>query len=189
MVLAVISRIFDPLIVLGSIVVVGALRSGMSTSIFWQFLLVMFLGMVCLPLFFLVWAIHTKRISDWDLSIRQERVNALTIYILFLFLDLFLVYYFGNLYLLRLFLVFSLWFVGFFAITLVWKISGHVSASAFATAFLIRWFGWGWWPVFAIVPFVAWIRVKQKNHTPAQTVAAALYSWGIFLACIYFGFV
>lgn len=189
MMLAIISRILDPILVLGFIAVASALRSGMTRPAFELFLLAMFLGMVCLPLSFLAWAIKTKRVSDWDLSVRQERVNALTVFIPFLLLDFLLVYFFGNLYLLRLFLVFSLWFIGFFAVTIFWKISGHVSASALATAFLIRWFGWSWWPILVIVPFIAWVRVKQKNHTPTQTVAAALYSWAMFLTFIYFGLV
>ncbi len=187
MLITLISRLFDPLIMLGTITVIGAWKSGMTASSLELFLLVMFLGMICLPLSLLAWAIHTKRVGNWDVSDRRQRIRVLTAFIPFLFLDFFLVYYFGILYLLRLYVVFALWFIGFYSITLFWKISGHSSGTALATAFMIRWFSWSWWPILAIVPLIAWIRVKQKNHSPAQTVLGALYSWTVFFVCMSLG--
>lgn len=184
-----ISRLFDPLMVLGMITVLGTWRSGMQASQLSLFYLVALLGMICLPISFLAWAIHTKRVGNWDVSNRNQRVMVLTAFIPFFLFDFLLVHYFGNLYLLQLFVVFAVWFTGFFLITLFWKISGHAAGVGLLTAFLIRWFGWGWWPAVLLVPVIAWIRIKQKNHTPAQTVVGALYSWMIFLLCIYLGFV
>ncbi len=189
MILNIVSRLFDPLVTLGMITVLGAWRSGMSLPAFEFFLLVMLLGMVCLPISFLAWAIRTKRVSNWDVSDRRQRIGVLTAFIPFILFDFFLVNQFGNVYLLQLFVLFAFWFAGFFAITLFWKISGHTAGTALAAAFVIRWFGWNWWPILFIIPAIAWIRVKTKNHTPAQTVAGALYSGTVFFLCMYFGFV
>lgn len=189
MIFTIFSRLFDPIVILGVITIIGAWRSGMTVPTFEFFILVMFLGMVCLPLSILAWAIHTKRVSNWDVSDRGQRIYVLAAFIPFFLFDFLLIHYFGNLYVLRLFVVFALWFTGFFFITLFWKISGHSSSAALATAFFLRWFGLSWWPVLFVVPIISWLRVQQKKHTPAQTVVGALYSWVIFLLFISFGMV
>lgn len=189
MVFTLISRLFDPIIVFGVIAVIGAMQSGMSSSALGQFILITFFGMILPPVAVLVWAIKTHRIGNWDISNRQQRVRALTAFTGFLCVDLLLVYFFGNSTLMTLFLDFCFWFIGFFAITLFWKVSGHVSTSAFATGFLIRWFGWSWWPVLFVIPLLAWVRVKQHNHTPAQTIVAAIYSWSLFAGLVLLGMV
>lgn len=189
MLLDLISRIFDPLVVLGYIMVAAAWRSGMNLPAFELFILVMILGMVCLPISVLAWAIYTKRIGNWDVSDRRERVLVLTAFFPFMIVDFLIIKYFGNISLLRIYLGFVIWYAGFYLITLFWKVSGHAAAAALSSAFIIRWWGWAWAPVLLIVPIISWIRVKQKNHTPAQTIVGAGYSWAMFLVCIVLGLV
>lgn len=165
----VISRIFDPFFMLGVVFVV----------LLWghPLLVPALIAMVFFPffLYFLAWKMNI--ISDWDMSNRRQRPRVLWTLLAIEIISLF---------------VFQLWpllpillaMIGFSVITHVWKISGHAMSAALATGSIILRFGWNYWPVLFIVPLVAWSRVIRKNHTVAQVVAGALYSWGV-LALIY----
>ncbi len=178
-----ISRIFDPIIVLSVMAVIIAVNDTLPPEALLRFFAVFLIGMILPPVLFLTWAIRTKRVSNWDISNRRERVRAFTVFIMFLFIDLILMYVFGNSELMKLFLIFCFWFIGFFIITLRWKISGHVSVLTLASLFFIQWLGWGWWPIFFFVPAVAWARVAGGKHTVAEVIAGAFYSW-VFVSLI-----
>lgn len=178
-----ISRLFDPLVVLSFLTVAAAGRSGMAGEALVKFLSVFFIAMILPPVALLSWALVTGRVGDWDVSNRPQRVKALAVFFVMILVDLLLVKIFGNAELVKLFLLFLIWFLGFFAITLFWKISGHVSSNALATELFIYWYGLGWWPILLIVPLVAWARVVTKNHTLGQVIVGAVYSWSlVFIA-------
>jgi len=172
----IISRLFDPISLLGVVAVIAAVKSGMPQEALIRFFFILLFGMLLPPLLLLVWAIRTKKIKDWDISNRSQRVRALVVFLGFLGVDFILIQMFGNAYLVQLSLFFFLWFAGFFAITLFWKISGHTSTLTLASLFIIQWFGWALWPILLTIPLVSWARVKRKNHTVAQVVAGVLYS-------------
>lgn len=160
----IISRVFDPFIMLAVVIVI--LLS--HTRVF----VPAFISIVILPfvLFFIAW--KTKRVSDWDITDRRERpmlfwsLTAIEIINIVVFKLWFLI-------------PMILAFVGFSFITHFWKISGHAFASALATGILISRFGWHWWPVLFIVPLVVWSRVVRKNHTLPQGIAGALFAWTV----------
>jgi len=52
---------------------------------------------------------------------------------------------------------------------------------ALATGLVIARLGWNMWPILLLVGVMCIARVVGKNHTPLQTIAGALYSWGILL--------
>ena len=157
-----ISRLFDPFIMLAVVCIV--LLS--HTTVF----IPAFISMVIVPLalFFIAW--KTKFVSNWDVSNRQERPKLFWPLIAIETISI---------------VVFQLWFLipmivafaGFALITHFWKISGHTFASALATGVLVSRFGWQWWPALFIVPLVVWSRVVRKNHTITQVIVGALYAW------------
>lgn len=169
----IISRIFDPIVVFS---VMTLLAAGWS-----RYLVVFLIGMLAPPVAFLIFAIKKKWVSNWDVSDRRQRIRVFLVFSLFLLTDYFMINTFGNFALQRLFLFFVVWFIGFFAITLFWKISGHVAAVTLASYYIVAWFGLRWWPVFLTIPPVAWARVVSKNHTIAQVVGGILYSSVLFL--------
>jgi len=173
---AIISRLFDPINVFAVVAIIVVGRSSMPPGAMTRFFVVLFFGMFLPPLAFLLWAIKTRRVSNWDLTNRRQRVRALVVFLGLLGVDFILIQMFGNAYLVQLFLFFFFWFAGFFAITLFWKISGHTSTLTLASLFIIQWFGWALWPILLTIPLVSWARVKRKNHTVAQVVAGVLYS-------------
>ena len=71
---------------------------------------------------------------------------------------------------------FLLWFLGFYLITLFWKISGHSGVATLGAFFVIQLFGLAWWPVFLAIPLVSWARVVRRDHTVGQVIAGVGYS-------------
>lgn len=158
----VISRIFDPFIMLAVLFVILFYHTSMVVPAFFL--------MVILPLLLFILAWKTKFISNWDVSDRRERPKVLwTI----------LAIEVASSILLKTTTAFPVLFVllGFTVITHFWKMSGHMMGVALITWAVISRFGWNWWPVLLIVPIVSWARVVRKDHTIAQVIAGALYSW------------
>lgn len=175
----VISRIFEPMVVLTIVSVLGGFHAGLSGAQLWQYFMKLF-GLMVLPVFiFRVWLVFSGRVKNWDIVARKERIVPLLLSVVFVIFTTVLIAGFQNMVLNQLFSILVLWVVGFFLITLVWKISGHASISALGTGMLLSWYGIAWWPVLLIVPLVGWSRVIRRDHTVTQVIVGAIYGWGI----------
>ena len=180
----IISRVFEPYIVVLALAVIGAMHAGLQGGTLATYLLFFILG-IMLPIFvFRVWLVKKKGLT-WDIHERKKRIKPLLALIAFVLLDYVLIAQWHNTVLSQLFLIFLVWVIGFFVVTLFWKISGHAGTIALATGLIISWFGWGWWPVILTVPLVAWARVVRRDHTILQVIAGALYSWVLLVVFDY----
>lgn len=177
----VISRIFDPLVVITVIMLLAFLRSGLPPIVGIKLFVAVYTIGVLIPVVLLLFAIRRKIIDSWDIPKRHMRLVPLGIEFVATLIGYGIVLRFGNAFLVQLFILLLLWLAGFFCITALWKISGHVGTVALATGLLLRWFGWGAWPVLFIVPLVGWARVVRRDHTVAQVIAGAAYSWILIL--------
>ena len=176
-----ISRVFGPTVVLIALTVIAGLRSGLPGADLMWFYVTLF-GFILLPVLCVrVWFIKTKRVSDWDISNRRERIVPLIILLGFDILFYCIVLQFHNQVLSSLFLLFVAWMIGFFFITVFWKISGHASIITLAIMILVAWYGKNWWPLFLLIPVVSWSRVVLKHHTLAQVIAGVVYSLCIII--------
>jgi len=174
-----ISRLFDPFLLLLVSVSFAAYRSGIEGSAFVTFFLFLLFGIVA-PLFFLlVWATKTKQVSNYDLSKRQERVRALLILFPFLIADIIGIAIFFPKLLTFFILIFFLLF-GFFLITLKWKISGHIICATFTIGLLLLWYGMRLWPILLFLPLIAWARLELKRHTMGEVIGGVVYAVVIF---------
>lgn len=171
-----ISRIFDPPVVMTILLTLAAFKSGLEGSDLINFLAALYIFILGVPLLFFLWLLKTGRISDWDMKRRKERIIPLFALLGLVAVDIAIISRFGNGFLLGLFLFFFFWLLGFFLITLFFKISGHTSIAMLASAFLFLWFGWPAAVSFLIPPIVGWARVVGKKHTPDQVIAGAIYS-------------
>lgn len=139
-----------------------------------------------LPILCIGWLKRRGRVSDFDLSVRQERIVPMLVAWLGVVL--------GGLALQqadapRLLLAFALLQilqgVVFLLITLFWKISLHTTAVSSLVALwwlvseqlLPLWLG----PLLLLIVLVAWARLRLRRHTAGQTIAGA--TLGI-LACL-----
>lgn len=171
----VISRVFDPPILIILLTAYAVYLSDLSKrgliamTIFIPFLF-------GLPLAFFLWKMKTHKVSNWDISNRKERIIPLLAMLGFLIVDIVFVSLFDNPLLLNFFVLYFLWLLGFFIITLFWKISGHSGMATLAAGLVIEWLGWQAWPILVIVPLVSWARVTRHDHTIFQVLAGVIYS-------------
>ncbi len=114
---------------------------------------------------------------DWDIRDRKKRMLPLLLQLVFLAAGIAIFARWNNPVIINIFITLLVWLTGFFLITTKWKISGHTSTLALVTGLIISWYGWAWWPILLIVPFVSWARVKTRDHTTLQVIAGAAYSW------------
>lgn len=172
----IISRIFDPFVMLTALLVMTFIRGGETHIFTW---ITAFGLMVGLPVVLMLIAMHKKIVSDWDISRRRERPRVLGVILILEMINMFLIRPFVSAWITQTLIGIFVVLLGFTLITLRWKISGHALTNALFTGAVIAWYGWGWWPMLLIVPLVGWARVKTGNHTVRQVVLGALYSWGL----------
>lgn len=181
-----VSHILDPMWVIPAVTMLGAYRMGLRDLVLWRFFVMMAMVMVVPPLVLRLRFAKEKGSSGWDIRNRAERPKAIGVLLALGVVNVLVAWTFGNASLGRLFIFYEVLLVGFFLISLVWKISGHAAAIALATGLVILWFGWAWWPALILVPLLAWARVVTKNHTICQVIAGALYSWVLLVVFDYY---
>lgn len=171
----VISIIFEPFVLFPVIAFLAALRSGMLGAPLLNFSLVIVFGFLLPPTILRWWAVKTKKITNWDISDRRERVQTFIILFFFLVVDYVLLLFFGNAQLVKLMQFYLFSFVFFYAITLFWKISGHLIYTVINFGILYQWYPQTLWLFFLVPPILAWSRVVLKRHTIAQAIGGIIF--------------
>lgn len=127
------------------------------------------------PMLFLLWLYTTDRISDLDMSDREERRKVFLIFIVF--------YLSGTAVLLLTHApaILTASMAGYTAaaivvqqITRFWKISTHAVGITAPLVALTYLYGWDPLPFLILIPLVGWSRVYLKAHTIAQVLAGTL---------------
>lgn len=136
--------------------------------------------LIVIPFTYLHVALRLGWVSKWDLPKKEERRPIMMIFLVCSLISLVLAKRFGTEMFFDLFILVLI--TGFIAsvITVFWKISIHMvldTTGVLITNFLL---GWHFWPLFLLIPVVAWARLKLKRHTPAQIAAGIILSSGIF---------
>ncbi len=171
----IISRVFEPMVVLIIMVVLGGFHAGLTGTGLTNYFLFIFLFALLPAIVFRLWY-HYKKGVDWDIRDRKKRIVPLLVQIVFLILGLTVIATWGNALLTHFYLVLLIWLVGFFLVTLKWKISGHTSTLVLGIGLIISWYGWGFWPLLLTVPLVGWARINTRDHSLSQVVAGTAYS-------------
>jgi len=171
------SRLFDPFVVITAIMILAFSRSGLSPIVAIKLFIAVYTVAVLVPVMLLLFAIRRKTIDSWDIPKRHMRLVPLGIEFAATLIGYGVVLRFGNEFLVQLFMLLLVWLAGFFCITAFWKVSGHVGTAALGTGLLVHWFGWGAWPFLLVIPILSWARVVRHDHTIAQVIAGAIYSW------------
>jgi len=177
----IISRVFDPFIVMMVAAIIAVRHSTLNNQSQLLFFITAIVLMIGVPALLLVLSIKKKWISNWDMSIRSERPKALLVMLAVEFASLLILRPLSDALLFLFILEVIVWSIGFSCVTYFWKISGHSGIAALGTGLIVSWFGFHFWPILLIVPLVAWSRVVRKDHTVAQVIAGAFYSWALIL--------
>ncbi|MFZ2201781.1 MAG: hypothetical protein WAV56_00095 [Microgenomates group bacterium] len=170
----IVSRLFDPVIEI-PLLIASVIFMAVANGLRFRFLIFLLFTDAVLPAVYMLWGLATKRISDWDMTRRQERSG---LYFFTIFCHLFgvvLAYLLGKILLAKILFIFWSLAVVFALITVVWKISVHAGVNAAALAFFNHYYGWSryWWLV-PILVVVLWARVAIKKHTWTQVTAGAI---------------
>ncbi|BDE05866.1 hypothetical protein WPS_11420 [Vulcanimicrobium alpinum] len=127
------------------------------------------------PMLFIFYLYATDRISDLDMSIREERERVFIAFVIF--------YAAGalDLWLIRAPVIMTASMAGYAASALVvqwitryWKISTHALGITAPLVALTVLYGEKPAPFYALIPIVGWSRVYLRAHTVLQVVAGTL---------------
>lgn len=168
-----VSRVFDPVIeipLMLFLVTWMALANGLR----WRFLVFLLIFDALLPAIYMVAGLKTKKISDWDMTRKEERRGLYAFTALVHFFGVVYAYFLGKVELAAvLFVLWSLAIV-FAAVTYFWKISAHAGVNAVLLVLVNHYFGWNrfWW-LAIILLVVLGARVVIKKHTWGQVLAGA----------------
>lgn len=122
-----------------------------------------------------VMARHTR--TNWDISDHKKRLLPLLVLMVIFGVNLIVVNsLFQNAGLLNIHILWFIWIIGFYLLTLKTKISGHISVLTLANGLIVWWFGPTLLPVLVSIPLVAWSRLVLKRHTIIEVVGGFLYS-------------
>lgn len=171
-----ISRLFDPFIIFFVILYLIALQGGLTGISLVSFLFTVLIAVVLPPVGLLYFAVKKKLITNWDISDRKQRVRAFIVFSILFVIDFLIIRTFHNAIITQVFTEFLIWFIGFFLITLFWKLSGHTGVATLFIGLIMYWYGIQFWPLIMIIPLIAWSRVVLKRHTIAQVAGGVVYS-------------
>lgn len=141
-----------------------------------RFILIIVFQLV-LPLVFILSLVERGKISDFDISKREERGTYFLLLTLCFGLSLFVSRGFADLHDLSIQLTILMFLV--FLITLKWKISGHMAFDTLIFLYLIKEIPIS--PILLVaLPLVGWSRIYLKKHLLSQVVAGSLLSMVVF---------
>lgn len=145
---------------------------------------------IIIPFLYFFWALRKGIIADIDITKRQQRYGVMTLMLVLQLVSLWLIYTRGNATLLDLSLIIDAVFISTYLITLLWKISLHMTINVIGILLINVLFDWKYLYLLAIIPLVMWSRFYLKKHTPSQLIAGTLVSGSIMLIGFkYFNFV
>lgn len=170
----IISRIFDFYFWAPILLLVGLFNTGLSTNQIYQLIVILTLLDLIAPLGFFIFLLKTKRISDIDITKREERYILFGAATIALSLSTVAAFFLANHLFFVLHLTAALMTLTLFLTTLRFKISGHLLTNTGAIFLLNFLLGWKLWWLFAVVLFVAFARIYLKKHTLAQVLAGAV---------------
>lgn len=170
----IISRVFD-YFAWSLIVLFAAILKTGPTAYSLQVILPVFLTLnVIAPVISYFTLLRLGKLSDFDVTIRQERHLLFGIATLLAFIAAFLSHFMTNQTIFVLQLTLFLMSFTIFLITFYYKISGHLILNVGFIFVLNYLLDFKFLLLFLIVPFVAFARVYLKKHTLFQVIAGAL---------------
>lgn len=179
------STILHPLIlpVIAVFLVTQKEVGNVTLALYWSFLVVLF---ALVTAGFLLYGIKKGFISNFDVSVRKQRV------IIYPFVTTMAMIFIGILYFLKgpqilqfgsIALVISLIILDFVNTKI--KASIHVASVASLALSLSVIYGTWFYLFLLIVPLIAWSRVVMKRHTPRETVVGAICGFVLTLITIF----
>lgn len=180
----ILSTIFNPFLTALALFVILSHVRARSTDEFWWLLFLSTFFTSLGPMLFIFWLYATDRISDLDMSIRQEREKVFFVFVIFYLVGT------ATLWLTHAPKLLVASMAGYTLATAVvqyitryWKISTHAVGITAPLVALSLLYGRQPLPFLVLIPMVCWARVYLRAHTVGQVVAGAMlatFSVGLF---------
>ena len=180
----ILSTIFNPFLTALALFVILSHAQSHSIEVFWALIFFTTFFTSIGPMLFIFWLYSTDRISDLDMSIREERERMFGIFLVFYVLgtaSLWITH--APKLLIATMAGYSLATAVVQYITRYWKISTHALGITAPLVALTLLYGREPLPFFVLIPMVCWARVYLRAHTVGQVVAGAVlaaFSVGLF---------
>ncbi|HLI95137.1 MAG TPA: hypothetical protein VKT72_03500 [Candidatus Baltobacteraceae bacterium] len=170
----ILSTIFNPfLTALALFVILSHILSRTTEEFWWLLFLSTFFTSIA-PMLFIFWLYATDRISDLDMSVREEREKVFGVFVIFYLLGTITLWLTHSPRLLIATMAgYSLSTIIVQYITRYWKISTHALGITAPLVALCLLYGSQPLPFLILIPMVCWARVYLKAHTVGQVVAGA----------------
>ena len=184
-----VSRVFEPLVLFIFILVMVFVRAKLPLpTLLWQSSIIFFV-IILPPILLLIRAIKQKKISNWDMSDRKQRVGALVVFLGFFATGIFLLSLFHEPSITNFFLYMFGVFLLFFMVTLRYKMSGHLTGLAIWLMCVSSWFGGLVNVFYFMLPLLCWSRVVLKRHTLGQVLLGSVFGLTLGYIGIRFGYI
>lgn len=175
------ANLLSPPVATIAILVLVTMQTGAAVA--WRWAVLFAVVGVLPPSLYVAWLVRRGRVTDIHLPLREERMRPYVAALGSSGAALVVSSFLGAPPLL-LVTASAAWLMTalLFAITLRWKISTHCAAAAALAAITVGVRGAPAVPVFAIVPVVAWSRLRLRRHDRAQVLAGVLVGGAVTTA-------
>ncbi len=129
---------------------------------------------VAAPVGFFMYSLSTGKISDLEITKKEERYRLYLFTVACWFAGLILISMYGNEFLFNILLIFNLLAYLFSILTVITKISVHVGTTTALILLINLFFGFRHLPLFLFIFPVAWSRIKLGYHTYWQVWSAVI---------------
>ncbi|KXK09330.1 MAG: hypothetical protein UZ22_OP11002001112 [Microgenomates bacterium OLB23] len=129
---------------------------------------------VLVPGAYMAYSMKKGYIEDFDVSKRQERYGIMSVYLVAHIMNIVLAYLYMTPEFLEKLLIAALTYTTIYIITFYWKISLHMAINIVGITFINMATGWHYVWLYALIPIVAWSRLRLKMHTPLQLLAGTV---------------
>lgn len=160
-------------------IIIMILKSGLSTQQIFILLPILLFLQVFIPYLYIFRSYKLKKISDLDITKREERYKAMTITSISFFISLFFIYFFGNNLLIKFSIMILLIIIINTLITFFWKISLHMTMNIVVSILINYLFNWQLPILYLTIPLVFWSRLYLKKHTISQLLGALILNGSI----------
>lgn len=175
----ILSTIFNPFLTALALFVILSHIQARTTQQFWWMIFVSTFFTSIGPMLCIFWLYASDRISDLDMSVREEREKVFGIFVVFYLLGTL------TLWALKMPSLLIAMMAGYTLSTIIiqyitryWKISTHALGITAPLVALCLLYGVQPLPFLPLIPAVCWARVYLKAHTVAQVIAGAALAAG-----------
>ena len=167
----IISRIFDFYFWFPVLLLAAVFKTGLAAGQIKILLPTLLIVDVVIPISYFFMDLGGGRVSDIDVSKRQQRYHLFIRLVIIQIISTVFAYFFGNQTFFVLQLINLVLGTSILLITFFYKISGHMLLSSSYILMINFLFNWQFLWLFLILPFVAFARIYLKKHTVWEVLA------------------